>query len=118
MKRNAGDNFPLASDKEILLIDSPKSELKGPWFVVHKDMAKRWAIVAMHWNGNPRLGIRWFLRKQGTPSVRGFATWFVIPKELSIAVLKGLPISPDLYEKTNNFLSGKIDTDKLKQEKQ
>ncbi len=117
MKKNAGDHFPLESDAEILHINSPHRELAGPWFVVHKDMTQRWAIVIMHWNGNPCLGIRWFTRAQGTPSVRGYATWLVVPNELAEAVLSKLPIAPKVRQKIDNILLGKYSIAELKQER-
>jgi len=117
MIKNAGDHFPLESDAEILRVNSPRGELAGPWFVVHKDMTQRWAIVIMHWNGNPCLGIRWFLRGQGTPSVRGYATWLVIPNELAEAVLSKLPIAPKVRQKIDNILLGECPITELKQER-
>ena len=117
MKRNAGKHFPLEANDEILRIDSPHGELDGPWFVVHKDITQRWAIVIMHWNGTPCLGIRWFLRGHGTPSVRGYATWLVVPNELADAVLSKLPIAPIVRQKIDNILLGKYSIKELRQER-
>lgn len=117
MKKNAGENFPLGSNKEILEINSPKNGIKGPWFVVHKDEADRWVIVIMHWKGEPRLGIRWFYGNQGTPAVRGYATWLVIPDKLSSAVLSQLPISPTDRKKIDDILLGKYTIPELQEKK-
>ena len=115
MKRNAGENFPLDSDKDILEINSPKNSIYGPWFVVHKDLTQRWVIVIMHWKKTPCLGIRWFNGNQGTPSVRGFATWLVIPDKLSSAVLSQLPIAPSDRKEIDDILLGEYAIPELQQ---
>ena len=86
-----GETFPLDDDREITGINSPRDRVGGPYVVVFKNVEDRWAIVAMDWEGEPRLGIRWFWEKNGHPSVRGYPTWLVIPPELNKSILFGLP---------------------------
>ena len=106
MKNNAGTTFPLNSNADILQIDSPKDRVEGPWMVVHKNTDDRWVIVLMHWDNKPRLGIRWFYGMQGTPSVRQYATWLIIPDDLTNAVLDKLPLSPQKRRVINEVLLG------------
>lgn len=113
MKKNAGTSLDMENDSEILSINSPQNRLKGPWFVVYKNVIKRWAIVVMHWEGNPCLGIRWFWRSQGTPSVRSYGTWLVVPDEISNTILTKLPISTSIREKTLDILKGKYTIEEL-----
>ena len=113
MRRNAGKGFPMNENKEILQIDSPRKNVFGPWLVVHKDVSERWAIVVLHWKSDgsnkiePCLGIRWFYGNQGTPSVRSFATWLIIPNQIADAVLSKLPLAPQLRQEVNDILLGK-----------
>ena len=107
MRKNAGVSFPLNSNRAILEINSPRNELKGPWFVVHKDEENRWVIGIMHWKEKPCLGILCFYGNQGTPSTRGYATWLVIPDKLSSAVLSQLPIAPSVRKEIDDILLGK-----------
>lgn len=112
MQKQAGKDFPM-SDQNILSINSPRKNVLGPWLVVYKDESKRWAIVVMGWKNDgdkeytPCLGIRWFYGGQGTPSVRGYATWLVIPNELTDAVLSKLPLAPQHRQKINELLLSK-----------
>jgi hypothetical protein len=121
MKQNAGIGFPMEENVEILGIDSPRKNVVGPWLVVHKDLSERWAIVVLHWQSvpdkdpEPCLGIRWFYGNQGTPSVRTYATWLIIPKELTDNVLDKLPLPPQHRHKVNEILLGKYTLDELKQ---
>ena len=115
MKKNAGQSFPLNLDDEILQINSPQNSVDGPWFVVYKDLTERWAVVIMRWENEPCLGIRWFHRGCGTPSVRGFATWFVIPKILTDSILNKLPILPSLRKKIDEILQGNYRVEKLQE---
>lgn len=121
MKQNAGNGFQLEKNEEILSIDSPSKNVFGPWLVVYKDLSERWAIVVLHWKSEPNnkpepcLGIRWFYGNQGTPSVRTYATWLIIPNELADSVLDKLPLSPQHRQKVNDILLGKYSLDELKQ---
>lgn len=117
MKKNAGNKFLIASDKEILQINSPQSKVKGPWLVVHKDVSDRWAIVLMKWEKEFCLGIRWFYGGQGTPSVRGYATWLVVPNQLAVAILDKLPLTPKIRKKIDDVLQGKYTVAQLDEEK-
>lgn len=121
MVKNAGILFKLEDNKEILSIDSPRKSLYGPWLVVYKDLSERWAIVVLHWKGNPSkpeepcLGIRWFYGNQGTPSVRSYATWLIIPKELADSIVDKLPLPAQHRQRVNDILLGKYTTDELKE---
>ena len=131
MKKNAGNSFQLVSNPntgysashEILQIDSPRNRVDGPWLVVHKNVEDRWVIVLLHWSDNkssmskPCLGIRWFHGSQGTPSVRQYATWLIIPDDLTNAVLDKLPLSPQKRQVINEVLLGKRKLKELMKER-
>ncbi len=120
MPKNAGQFFSM-SNKDILSINSPRRNVRGPWLVIHKDMSKRWAIVALHWKkdgeikDSPGLGIRWFHRTHGTPSARANATWFILPDELVDGILDKISPTPQLREKVNNILLNKYSDEELMQ---
>ncbi len=127
---NAGEDFTLESDEEILKINSPqkneknekKPYVEGPYVVVFKDIPNRWAIVALKWDGKPRLGIRWFWSKYGEPKSHYnennkdifHATWLMIPESLTKNILSGLPIDHKFSGKLEDFLCGKIEGDEIK----
>ena len=46
---HCGKNFPFRDDGEILKINSPRGKVGGPYVVVVKSLAERWAVVAMEW---------------------------------------------------------------------
>lgn len=123
MRKGSGKLFPLHDNKEILQIDSPRQSIVGPWLVVYKDLSERWAIVVLHWKNNvrskpkPCLGIRWFYGNQGTPSVRTYATWLIIPNELANGVLDNLPLPLQHKQKVTDILLGKYSIEELKQER-
>jgi hypothetical protein len=103
-----GTTVDLNDDAQILSINSPKSSLKGPYCVVHKDLSERWVIVAMEWDKQPRLGMRWFWGNGGNPFSSGNPIWLVIPPTLSKGILASLPLNHTLSTKVDDFLSGKI----------
>ena len=48
-----------------------------------------WSVARLHWDGEPRLGIRWNgdgANPLGNPQSRGIPTWFIVPGELQGAV--------------------------------
>ena len=102
-----GATFRLKDDSKILGINSPKKSVGGPYVVVCKNLEERWAIVAMDWDEEPRLGIRWFWGSNGHPSVRGYPTWFVIPPTLS-KILVGSPLAHEYSGRLEEYLDGKI----------
>lgn len=106
--KNTGDKFPIEQDAEILQIDSPRANLTGPYVVVFKNLEERWAIVAFDWDGEPRLGIRWFWGNGGNPFSSGHGTWLVIPPSLSRNVLSGLPLDHSFAGRLDDFLCKKI----------
>ena len=113
-----GEDFNLENDEEILKIDSPKEHCEGPYIVVYKNIKQRWVIVALDWNKEPNLAIRWFWDSNGNPVSRGYATWFVIPSMLQNAILNGLPLEFQFRDEINRFLSGDISGNQLKEEKE
>ena len=96
-------------DRDILSIDSPKLKTDGPYVVIFKDEENRWAIVALDWEKEPRLGMRWFWGERGYPHSRQFRTWFHIPCELTNSILNGLPIRHDQLALVQKYLVGEID---------
>ena len=96
------------TDDEIFAVTSPQDSLGGPYAIVYKDQIRRWAVVAIDWNENHALGIRWFWEKKGHPISTGYPVWFVVPSELGEAVLAGLPISHDFRDEINQFLCGRL----------
>lgn len=104
----AGENFDLTNDNSILSLNSPKASLGGPYKVVYKNQDERWVIVAMDWDGEPRLGIRWFWGNGGNPFSSGNPIWLVIPSALSNSILNGLPLDFQFYIQIVDFLAGKI----------
>lgn len=104
----AGANFDLTDDKKILNINSPKNSVGGPYKVVYKDLKERWVIIAMDWDNEPRLGIRWFWGNGGNPFSSAHPIWLVVPPSLSKSMLAGLPITHKLSSKIDDFLSGKL----------
>lgn len=111
---NTGETFPLEKDEKILQINSPRTNLSGPYVVVFKNLEERWAIVAIEWDEEPRLAIRWFWGNGGNPFSSGHGTWLVIPSALSKSILSGLPLDHVFSRKIDDFLSKKIKGEKLK----
>lgn len=109
----AGSNFNLEDNNAILGIKSPKEHLGGPYKVVYKNIKERWAIVALKWDNEPRLGIRWFHGSGGNPFSSANPVWFIIPPTLSKNILLGLPIDHRVSSKVDEFLSGKIKGEEL-----
>lgn len=104
----AGQSFDLTKDSNILAINSPKTSVGGPYKVVYKNIDERWAIVVMDWDGQPCLGIRWFLGNGGNPFSSSHPIWLVVPNSLSNSILNGLPLDFKFYSKIVDFLAGKI----------
>lgn len=102
-----GETFPLDDDREILGINAPRDWVGGPYVVVSKNVEDRWAIVAMDWEREPRLGIRWFWGNNGHPSRGKTPTWFVIPPTLS-KILVGSPLAHEYSGRLEEYLDGKI----------
>lgn len=105
-RQHCGENFPLDNDGEILAIDSPGANVGGPYVVVTKSIAERWAIVAMRWDNASCLGIRWFWANNGYPHSFNWGTWLVIPTSLSNIVRPGLPLENQYHLMLEGFLTG------------
>ena len=109
-----GEDFPLVNDSKILEIKAPQASVGGPYVVVYKDVVERWAIVAMDWDEEPRLGIRWFWSTGGCPLSNLKPIWLVVPPSLSRNMLSGLPLDHIFSGKLDEFLTGKITGVQLK----
>lgn len=96
-------------DRDILSINAPRDHTGGPYVVVFKDEVSRWAIVALDWMEEPRLGIRWFWGDYGYPNRGAIRTWFHLPVELTNTILTGLPIRHDRLVLVQRYLTGEID---------
>jgi len=105
---NTGLGFPIEKDEELLKINSPQASLGGPYVVVFKNIEERWAIVALTWDGAPRLGIRWFWGTNGQPGSMTHGTWLLIPPSLSKGILASLPLDHAFSGKLDDFLRGKL----------
>jgi len=109
-----GSRSDIHDDNKILAINSPKPSVGGPYIVVHKNVTDEfWAIVALDWLGEPRLGMRWFYDRIGSPVSSFHPTWFIIPPSLTKTLLAGLAMDHQRKTKIDDFLSGKIKGDKL-----
>ena len=107
--QDAGEGFDIRTNNNgILQITSPGEYVTGgPHDVVYKDINNRWAVVTLEWEGDPRLGIRWFYSTKGFPITQfGWAAWLVIPPMLQEPILDGLPISDEFRNKVRRFLHG------------
>jgi|GEM_PF-1653200 len=117
--KNAGENFDLDDDNRILEINAPREKIQGrTHVVVHKNKKERWVIIALEYEGDgPCLGMRWFWNKSGLPNSRQYATWRILPKSMSEAILQGgaaLKLSPAKIGLLENFIAGKITGTDLK----
>jgi len=110
---SSGRRFDLSDDTKILRIRSPKSSVGGPYAVVYKHLEERWVIVAMDWEGKPGLGIRWFWGNGGNPFSSAHPTWLVIPSELCMAILNGLPLDLTFRRRLEGYLGGEVDGESL-----
>lgn len=63
----AGESFDITKDSNLLKMYSPKASVGGSHKVVSKSLEERWLIVAMDWDGEPRLAMRWFWGNGGNP---------------------------------------------------
>jgi hypothetical protein len=109
-----GVNFRLDNDMQILSLSSPRRSVGGPYAVVYKNLNERWAIVALDWDAEPRLGIRWFWGSGGNPFSSSYPTWLVIPPSLSKGVLASLPLPHTFHRMLDDFLAGVITGDELR----
>lgn len=110
---NTGEGYSIEKDEEILKINSPRNNISGPFVVVFKNLNERWVIVALAWDQQPRLGIRWFWGNGGNPFSSGNGTWLVVPPSLSKGILASLPIDHAFSGQVDDFLCGKITGEEL-----
>ena len=112
----SGIHFNLNDNDAILKINSPKNRVGGPYLVVQKSIAERWAIVAMEWDKKPALAIRWFHGNRGNPLSFSHPTWVVIPFVLCKGILLSLSLDTELRDKIDDFLNQKLSGNDLKNE--
>jgi hypothetical protein len=113
MKGTGDDAGFVMNDADILFINSPMDNVGGPYVVVYKDTIDRWAIVAMNWDNEPRLGIRWFWGGNGNPTSSGHATWLVLPPLLQNSTLDTLAIGKSKEDAVKRFLNKDITGEEL-----
>lgn len=113
MQKKAGIHFNINSNADILAIDSPRNRVSGPWCVLARG-GKRWIMVALDWDHQPSVGIRWFHGNSGTPISSSYATWFIIPEELQKSILETIKLSSDNFSMVQDYLSGRISGQQLR----
>lgn len=111
-----GKDFDMTDDEKMLRVDSPHKRLEGPYAIVYRSNPNegRWAIVAYNWDKEPVLGMRWFNDVSGYPTTEDWGSWLVIPDQLYVNVLDGLPIGHKLRVNIDKFLAGDLKGEKLK----
>lgn len=108
-----GEAFDLTNETNLLAIKSPAVSVSGPYIVVHRDLADRWALVALDWNEKPALGIRWFWGRGGHPFSSAHPTWFILPEALQASVLNSLAIEEKNREVLTKYIAGELAGDLL-----
>lgn len=115
----AGEKFDLRDNSKISKINSPKEHVTGQPFVLYKDYINRFVIVALEYDGNPRLGIRHFWDTSGYPCRARTATWLLIPPEMNSFIVNFVTRNWNIFRwffcsrLINSFLSRKINIKKL-----
>ena len=108
----------MISDEAMLRARTPIGKVRGPYIILHKEWYPDnygWSICALHYEGNPRLGIRWWAPPgpgedlPGYPGARNRPQWFILPYEICEGVLSGLPIHPSVLSAVRRFLAGEDD---------
>lgn len=77
-------------------------------------MQEHFAIVAMNWDKDSVLEIRWFWEEGKNPFSTTYSTWLVVPSSLNMSILSGLSLEQSFKSKIKDFLSGKISGDELR----
>lgn len=113
-KLKGGKKCKFANDRNILAINSPESMVEGPYLVIHKDAEQRYALVALDWNGEPGIGIRWFWESVGNPQSSGFPTWTVLPGDLYRTLHNHFPLDAKKAHHVDKFLRGEITGEQLR----
>ena len=98
---------------------SPKRKVGGPYIIVYKvwdeEEGYGWSICALDYDGDPRLGIRWWGLPEPNGNLPGFPgpkhqpKWLILPEEISEGVLTSLPIHPKVLHAIRRFLAGAAD---------
>jgi len=113
-KLKGGKKCKFTNDHDILAINSPESRVNGPYLVVHKDAKQRYALVALDWDKQPRVGIRWFWDAVGNPQSTGYPTWTVLPNDLYRKLHGGFSLSAKNARLVEKFLAGKMTGEQLR----
>lgn len=102
----------MLNDQEILAMNSPRRLVGGPYVVVRSN--DFWAVVALDYDKEPRLGIRWIDDEIGTPQSHGFPTWFIVPPDFNEMFIWELHVDVKRACAIYDFLNGRIDGETLK----
>lgn len=80
------------------MVLSPKNRITE-LEIIYDDGENSWALAKMKWDGNPVTSLRWNGGSKdprfpgiGNPQSRGVPTWFVLPDEVSDAILNMLKL--------------------------
>lgn len=113
-KLKGGEACDFSTDDDILSINSPRGKVDGPYLVIHKNADQRYALVALDWDGEPRIGIRWFWESVGNPQSRSVPTWTILPDDLYRALQTHFPLNVRRAHYVDKFLAGEITGKQLK----
>jgi len=107
-KLKGGETCDFDTDDDILSINSPRDRVGGPYLVIHKNAEQRYALVALDWDGEPKIGIRWFWESIGNPQSRSLPTWTVLPDDLYRVLQTHFPLNVRRAHYVGKFLAGEI----------
>jgi len=113
-KPKGGEICDFSTDDDILSINSPESMVGGPYLVMHKNPEQRYALVALDWNGEPKIGIRWFWESVGNPQSSGFPTWTILPDDLYRTLHNHFPLDAKNACHVNKFIVGDMTGEQLR----
>jgi hypothetical protein len=105
---NAGKDFNLEGDDLILRSDPSANRIGGPYSIVYKNVEERAVIVAMEFDGRPRLGFHFFQDEIEWPSSGQIPLWCVISQDDSSKLLQYFEFEPGISESLYGFLNGKF----------
>lgn len=113
-KSKGGESCDFTNDCDILSINSPESMVGGPYLVIHKDAEQGYALVALNWNEEPKIGIRWFGGDVGNPQSSGYPTWTILPEDLYRALHNRFPLNTKHAYHVDKFFISEITGEQLK----
>ena len=92
--KNAGENFELTTENLRKELSCGKFKTDKIIYVGPELDDERFAIIALTWDGKPRLAIRWFYNKLGFPynneDGNGNASWFIVPPSMNEAIISDI----------------------------